>query len=292
MTIWRLRDWDAIWRKGWKLRIHVRIVRMYKKPLQAIGQEFVIFDDELVKEGSKKWEMSACGYFVGYRMYMQELNYHLYRMWRKFGLKHILNNGNGIFVFKFNNAQGLQSVIESGPWIVNNKPMVVQKRDPSINLDRTEPTRLPVWIKLINIPLEAWTQKGLSALGSRVRKPLIMNAMTTKMCNEGMGSLRYARVLIEANASKGLVDSVKVLYLNKKEKEIKKNQDINEAPDGFVNVKNMKSNDSEQYDKNTEVENEDTEIELDENDVYVVKEGIAKFMTENEVKGECSNLFQ
>ncbi|GJU16144.1 hypothetical protein Tco_1144110 [Tanacetum coccineum] len=79
------------------------------------GQEFVIFDDELVKEGSKKWEMSACGYFVGYRMYMQELNYHLYMMWRKFGLKHTLNNGNAIFVFKFNNAQGLQTVIESGP---------------------------------------------------------------------------------------------------------------------------------------------------------------------------------
>ncbi|GJU16145.1 hypothetical protein Tco_1144111 [Tanacetum coccineum] len=76
-----------------------------------------------------------------------------------------------------------------------------------------------------------------------------MDAMTTKMCNEGLGSLRYARILIEANATKGLVDFIKVLYLNKqsseqKEKEIKKNQDINEAPDGFVNVKNRKSNDS------------------------------------------------
>ncbi|GJT82249.1 RNA-directed DNA polymerase, eukaryota, reverse transcriptase zinc-binding domain protein [Tanacetum coccineum] len=107
-----------------------------------------------------------------------------------------------------------------------------------------------------------------------------MDAMTTKMCNEGLGSLRFARILIEANATKGLVDFVKVLYLNKqssepyvtkvkveydwkphicpycvvfghygvncqrKEKEIKRNQDINEAPDGFVNVKNRKSNDS------------------------------------------------
>ncbi|GJT82248.1 RNA-directed DNA polymerase, eukaryota [Tanacetum coccineum] len=79
------------------------------------SNEFLIFDDELVMEGSKKWEMSACGYFVGYRMYMQELNYHLYRMWKKFGLKHTLNNGNAIFVFKFNNSQGLQIVIESGP---------------------------------------------------------------------------------------------------------------------------------------------------------------------------------
>ncbi|GJV63170.1 hypothetical protein Tco_1473998 [Tanacetum coccineum] len=59
----------------------------------------VIYDEELVTERSKKWELSACGYFVGYRMSIQELRYHLYRMWGKFGLKHILNNGNGVFVF-------------------------------------------------------------------------------------------------------------------------------------------------------------------------------------------------
>ncbi|GKD89409.1 hypothetical protein Tco_1364916, partial [Tanacetum coccineum] len=73
--------------------------------LNENGQEFVIFDEEIVKEGSKKWEMSAWGYFVGYKMSIQELRYHLYRMWSKFGLKHILNNGNGVFEFKFDNKQ-------------------------------------------------------------------------------------------------------------------------------------------------------------------------------------------
>ncbi|GKF08932.1 hypothetical protein Tco_0043156 [Tanacetum coccineum] len=143
--------------------------------INEIGQKFVIFDDELVMEGSKKWEMSACGYFVGYRMSMQELT-------------------------------------------------------------------------------------------SRVGKPLIMDAMTTKMCNEGLGSLRYARILIEANATKGLVDFMEILYLNKQN--------------------------GEHYDKSKDVENEGTYIELDENDVYIEKEGIAKFRTENEVRGESSNLFQ
>ncbi|GJU58819.1 hypothetical protein Tco_1236585 [Tanacetum coccineum] len=44
------------------------------------GQEFVIFDDEIISEGSRKWELATCGYFVGYRMSIQELRYHLYRM--------------------------------------------------------------------------------------------------------------------------------------------------------------------------------------------------------------------
>ncbi|GJY17725.1 G-type lectin S-receptor-like serine/threonine-protein kinase [Tanacetum coccineum] len=165
-------------------------------------QEFVIFDEEIVTEGSKKWELSACGYFVGYRMSIQELRYHIYRMWSKFRLKHVLNNGNGVFVFKFDNKQGIQSVIESGPWIVNSKPMVVQKWDPSVNLDKKEPTTLPLWIKMMSPPLEAWSNKGMSALASRIGSRLIIDAMTTRMCTQGIGSLGYARMLVEAKVGK------------------------------------------------------------------------------------------
>ncbi|GKD76560.1 RNA-directed DNA polymerase, eukaryota, reverse transcriptase zinc-binding domain protein [Tanacetum coccineum] len=183
--------------------------------LNENGQEYVIFDDEIVKEGSKKWEFSACGYFVGFKMSIQELRYNLYRMWSKFGLKHVLNNGNGVFVFKFDNKQGLQSVIESGSWIVNNKPMVVQKWDPSVILDRNEPNTLPLWIKLMNPPLEAWSNVGLSALASGIGNPLIMDAMTTRMCNQGIGSFGYARILVEAKADKGLENHIEILYRGK-----------------------------------------------------------------------------
>ncbi|GKC82075.1 hypothetical protein Tco_1137792 [Tanacetum coccineum] len=44
------------------------------------GAEVVIFDDEIVKEGSKKWEFTVCSYFVGYKMSYQELKYNLFRM--------------------------------------------------------------------------------------------------------------------------------------------------------------------------------------------------------------------
>ncbi|GJU87422.1 RNA-directed DNA polymerase, eukaryota, reverse transcriptase zinc-binding domain protein [Tanacetum coccineum] len=160
------------------------------------GHEYVIFDEELN---------------VNTRTEVKLLSY---RMWGKFGLKHILNNGNGLFVFKFDILQGLNTIIDNGPWIVNNKPMVMQKLDPSVNLDRTEPNTLPLWIKLMNPPLEAWSKKGLSALASRIGSPLIMDAMTTSMCNQGIGRLGYARVLVEVNANKGLEDYIDVMYRN------------------------------------------------------------------------------
>nr|GEY70215.1 RNA-directed DNA polymerase, eukaryota, reverse transcriptase zinc-binding domain protein [Tanacetum cinerariifolium] len=44
------------------------------------GIEVVVFDEEIVNEGSKKWELTVCGYFTGYKMSYQELRYNLFRM--------------------------------------------------------------------------------------------------------------------------------------------------------------------------------------------------------------------
>lgn len=63
-----------------------------------------------------------------------------------------------------------------------------------------EPTKLPIWIKMSNVPLEAWTVKGIGALASRVGKPLIMDAVTAGMCQVVMGRVGYARVLVEVQA--------------------------------------------------------------------------------------------
>nr|GEZ04721.1 zinc knuckle CX2CX4HX4C [Tanacetum cinerariifolium] len=294
------------------------------------GHEYVIFDKELVNEGSRKRDLSACGYFVGYRMSIQELRYHLYRMWGKFRLKHILNNGNEVFVFKFDNLQRL-SVIDSEPWIVNNKPMVVQKWDSNVNLDRTEHKTLPLWVKLMNLPLKAWINMGLSALASRIGSPLIMDAMTTSMCNQGIGILGYAKVLVEVNADKGLVDHIDVMYRNNVTENLEKNdkhdsyktptkkilnvnasviKDVRSIANKFamlqeinrdcLSMKLSKQDKEEvgkyenQYGDDKDIGRDSTDdeadIELDESDVYVDNSGTTKFMTENEVSGLGSDF--
>ncbi|PWA93695.1 ATPase, F1/V1/A1 complex, alpha/beta subunit, Zinc knuckle CX2CX4HX4C [Artemisia annua] len=42
--------------------------------------------------------------------------------------------------------------------------------------------------------------------------PLIMGKVTTEMCEKGYGRASYARVLVEVEAAKGLVDSVEIWY--------------------------------------------------------------------------------
>ncbi|GKD72928.1 RNA-directed DNA polymerase, eukaryota, reverse transcriptase zinc-binding domain protein [Tanacetum coccineum] len=79
------------------------------------GVEVVVFDDVMVVEGSKKWDLTLCGYFI----------------------------------------------------------------------DKNEPQSIPLWVKLCNVPLKAWTN-GISALASKIEKPLVMDSMTAIMCKQGI----------------------------------------------------------------------------------------------------------
>ncbi|GJX98938.1 RNA-directed DNA polymerase, eukaryota, reverse transcriptase zinc-binding domain protein [Tanacetum coccineum] len=121
------------------------------KRIRAEGREVVIFDEESVMKGSRKWSLTLCGHFVGFKMTYSELRYILVRM----------------------------------SWMVNNKPLMVHKWNLDVIIDKSDPKVLPCWIKLYNIPLEAWTIKGINAIASGLGKPLIMDKTTTKMCRGG-----------------------------------------------------------------------------------------------------------
>ncbi|GJT20143.1 RNA-directed DNA polymerase, eukaryota, reverse transcriptase zinc-binding domain protein [Tanacetum coccineum] len=85
------------------------------------GDEVVIFEEELVEEGSK-------------------LKYNLRRMWERHGLAEIIAEGNDLRIFKFKSAEGMNYVLDQSPWMVNGKPLVVQKWDPDVCFEKSEPS--------------------------------------------------------------------------------------------------------------------------------------------------------
>ncbi|GJX00245.1 RNA-directed DNA polymerase, eukaryota, reverse transcriptase zinc-binding domain protein [Tanacetum coccineum] len=95
------------------------------------------------------------------------------------------------------------------------KESTVAKRwDINMRFDKTKLDKLPLWVRLCNLPLEAWSINGISALASRIGKPLIMDAMTASMCKHGTGRIGYARVLIEVQAKKDFPEKIDVVYHN------------------------------------------------------------------------------
>ncbi|GKC58901.1 RNA-directed DNA polymerase, eukaryota, reverse transcriptase zinc-binding domain protein [Tanacetum coccineum] len=82
-------------------------------------------------------------------------------------------------------------------------------------MQRVEHNKVPIWVKMVDVPLEAWSIEGISALASSLGKPLIMDTMTANMCHNGMGRLEFARVLVEACADKEFKNQIEVQYRDK-----------------------------------------------------------------------------
>ncbi|KAL0287981.1 UNVERIFIED_CONTAM: hypothetical protein Sradi_7112700 [Sesamum radiatum] len=59
----------------------------------------------------------------------------------------------------------------------------------------------PVWATLPSLPLECWNPNALSKIGSKLGNPMAMDSLTMNM-----ERISYARILVEVDASKELID--------------------------------------------------------------------------------------
>ncbi|GJY19375.1 RNA-directed DNA polymerase, eukaryota, reverse transcriptase zinc-binding domain protein, partial [Tanacetum coccineum] len=102
-------------------------------------------------------------------MHINELRYNIKRIWGRYGIAEIDKWKNGCYMFKFKDETGMNVVIEKGPWM------------------KVEPRKMHVWVKINNVPLEAWCVKGISDLASGLGKPILIDTMTANMCHKGIG---------------------------------------------------------------------------------------------------------
>ncbi|GKC11796.1 RNA-directed DNA polymerase, eukaryota, reverse transcriptase zinc-binding domain protein, partial [Tanacetum coccineum] len=95
-----------------------------------------------------------------------------------------------------------------------NIPTSVNSKDPENVIKKETPCKILIWIRLYNVPLEAWSIKGISAISSRLGRPIMMDQMTSNMCKEGSERLGYARVLVEVDAGKEYLEKNEINYVD------------------------------------------------------------------------------
>ncbi|GJU69887.1 RNA-directed DNA polymerase, eukaryota, reverse transcriptase zinc-binding domain protein [Tanacetum coccineum] len=149
--------------------------------------EVVVNDENLTgnsnKDSPNQNLNSYASVFVGFEMHINDVRYNIRRMWGKYGIDEIDKGRNGQYFFKLKDVE--------------------------------EPKKMPVWVKITNVPLEAWSVKGISALASNLGKPIVIDSMTASMCHKGIGNLSYARVLVEMEAIKELKNEIEIQYVDK-----------------------------------------------------------------------------
>ncbi|KAL0287397.1 UNVERIFIED_CONTAM: hypothetical protein Scaly_2765700 [Sesamum calycinum] len=144
---------------------------------------------EVVDNGSKKWRSTAVGYFLGKRPYFPQVETFVRSNWK--GLQHVSVSSSGFFFFRFFSQLAMEDVIEGGPWLVQGQPIVLQPWEQGMSLRRQKHTQIPVWIRLRHLPMEYWTDDGLSTVASGIGTPLYTDGIT-KDCSR----LDFARVCV------------------------------------------------------------------------------------------------
>nr|GEY34338.1 zinc knuckle CX2CX4HX4C [Tanacetum cinerariifolium] len=91
--------------------------------------------------------------------------------WVKHGLKRIMMNSKGFFFFKFDSRAGLKVVLEGGPWLVSKSPIILKKWLMDTRLLKEELTRILIWVKLHDVPIQVFEEDETNRVEYEWRPP-------------------------------------------------------------------------------------------------------------------------
>ncbi|KAK4384263.1 hypothetical protein Sango_3078200, partial [Sesamum angolense] len=169
----------------------------YVNPSTQNGEIVVRPSIDVVREGSRRWDSTAVGYFLGRKPYYHHLNEYVRSGWP--AVKTAMAMANGFYFFQFKTEIAMEEVIEGGPWLFQGQPIVLQRWEPGMVLRKHKHTQVPVWIRLRHLPVEFWTDDGLSTVASGVGQPLYQDTIT-RACTR----LDFARVCVMLDISSTL----------------------------------------------------------------------------------------
>jgi hypothetical protein len=184
----------------------------------ALSLADVVLPQAEVELISARLENSLYGYFVGQRPAFPVVQNFVRNVWKKYGLMHVMIH-QGFFIFQFSSKEGMDDVLNHGPWRIRSVPLILKVWSPSSDLKREEVKKVAVWVKMFNVPIVAYSKVGLDMIASKLGRLLMLDEHTSNMCLNSWGMNAYARMLVEISAENDFVNSLVVAVPIAKTKE-------------------------------------------------------------------------
>ncbi|GJX83055.1 RNA-directed DNA polymerase, eukaryota, reverse transcriptase zinc-binding domain protein [Tanacetum coccineum] len=175
---------------------------------EKVENSDIVLPRDVIDKVKNKYENSLVGYFKGKKPCIPNCSKLCKQHVRKIWASKIDENDDGIFLFKFADKRGREQVLERGPWLIHNTPLILNKWTPSLPLRKDEVTKVLVWVKLHKVPLVAYSKDGLSLIATQIGKPLMLDAFTSTMCVEAWGRISFSRALVEISSNTDLKKEV------------------------------------------------------------------------------------
>ncbi|GKB19919.1 retrovirus-related pol polyprotein from transposon 17.6, partial [Tanacetum coccineum] len=177
------------------------------KSNEEVQRENVAIPLAVVEEINTRFQNTLYGYFIGKRLRFPLVENYVKNAWAKFRLDRVMLT-NGFFFFQFATREGMEWVLENGPWLILLVPIMLNIWKPNTRFKKDTITYDPVWVKIHHVPIMAFSEIGLSLITSLLGRPIMLDAYTSSMCQKSWGRNTYVRALIEISALSTLKDSL------------------------------------------------------------------------------------
>ncbi|GJZ68120.1 zinc knuckle CX2CX4HX4C containing protein [Tanacetum coccineum] len=96
----------------------------------------------------------------------------------------VMNNSDSVEGAKvFETREGMEKALENGPWLIRLVPIFLNIWTPNTRLTKETITSAPIWVKMHNVPIVAYSETGLSLITSQLGRPIMLDAYTSTMCH-------------------------------------------------------------------------------------------------------------
>ncbi|KAI0527705.1 hypothetical protein KFK09_003310 [Dendrobium nobile] len=138
------------------------------------------FKTDDLSEGISFWNLFLVSYSIGQRPYYKRLLASMNKLWKLKGSLSLISLYEGFFLLKFNNLEDYNMVWSGGPRFLLGKPFVLQQWSPKFKPKRDESASIPIWIKVLDLPLALWTPSAISKIASYIGIPVTVDNLTAK----------------------------------------------------------------------------------------------------------------
>nr|GEW36885.1 hypothetical protein [Tanacetum cinerariifolium] len=107
--------------------------------------------------------------------------------WGKYGpVRSMFSSSTGLFFFQFSSVDGLDFMLENGPWFIRNNPLILKRCHLDENLLKEDVSIVSVSVKLHGVPVTAFSEDGLSAIATKLGAGEKKNVMKPNQPSRGV----------------------------------------------------------------------------------------------------------
>nr|GEW93462.1 hypothetical protein [Tanacetum cinerariifolium] len=92
--------------------------------------------------------------------------------------------------------------------VYSKQPAYPEEMGPDENLLKEDVSIVPVWVKLHDAPVTAFSEDGLSAISTKLDTYLMLDSYTSDMCLQSWGRSSYHRFMVELRSDVELKDNI------------------------------------------------------------------------------------